>query len=73
MLALLFPAWAGYFSSKLTLCNFEGMYNNDIQMLDELAMLKQMINYEKQKERITYGDFYYLAKDVTSLLILISN
>jgi len=69
MLALLFPAWAGYFTSKLSLCNFEGLYNNDTQMLEELSSLKQMINDEKQKECITYGDLYYLAKDVTSLLL----
>ena len=69
MLALLFPAWAGYFSSKLTLCNFEGLYNNDMAMIEGLTSIKQMINDEKQKEHLTYGDLYYLSKDVTSLLL----
>jgi hypothetical protein len=69
MLALLFPAWAGYFSSKLTLCNFEGLYNNDTQMLEELSLLRQMINDEKQKEYLAYGDLYNLAREVTSLLL----
>lgn len=69
MLALLFPSWAAYFSSKQTLCNFEGLYNNDINMLEELSTIKQMINDEQQKESVTYTDMYYLSKDVNSIIL----
>jgi len=69
MLALLFPAWASYFSSKLTLCNFENLYNNDLKMLQELDVIKQMIYDERQKDILNYNDIYYLSKDVTSIIL----
>lgn len=69
MLALLLPAWAGYFSSKLSLCNFEGLYNNHMNLIDELEVVKQMINDEQQKDSIAYSDMYYLSKDVSSIIL----
>jgi len=69
MLALFFPAWASYFSSKLTLCNFESLYNNDLKMLQELDVIKQMIYDERLKEAVNYNDIYYLSKDVTSIIL----
>jgi hypothetical protein len=68
MCALLFPAWASYFTLKLNFCNFDGLYHNDLQILAELSALKQMINDEKQKERLAYSDLYHLAKEVSTLL-----
>lgn len=69
MLALLLPAWAGYFSSKLSLCNFEDLYNNHMNLIEELEIVKQMINDEQQKESITYSDMYYLSKDVSGVIL----
>lgn len=76
MLALLLPAWAGYFTSKLTLCNFESLYNNDIEMIDGLIYIQHMINdekktiqEEKKKEYISYHDLYYISKEVTALML----
>lgn len=76
MSALLMPAWAGYFTSKLTLCNFEGLYNNDIEMMNGLRRIQTIINdekktiqEEKKKEYISYHDLYYISKEVTSLML----
>ena len=69
MLALLIPAWAAYFNSKLTLCNWEGLYNNDVRMMEGLQQIKQRIVDEKQKEYLSYQDIYYISKDVNALML----
>jgi hypothetical protein len=69
MLALMFPAWAGYFSSKLSLCNFEGLYNNDLAMLEGLKELKTIINDKKNSVDITYRELYELSKKFSSLML----
>ncbi|MCX7773772.1 MAG: hypothetical protein N2376_11740, partial [Clostridia bacterium] len=69
MLALVFPAWAGYFTSKLSLCNFEGLYNNDTTMIEGLMTIKRMIEDERRKGALSYGDLYSLSRNVTALLL----
>lgn len=69
MLALLFPAWAGYFSLKLSFCNFEGLYNNDMTMLEGLKEIKQIIDDKKKKDKVAYSDIYELSKQINSLML----
>jgi hypothetical protein len=69
MLALLFPAWAGYFSSKLMLCNFEGLYNHDITVLDGLKEIKQLIFDKRNKGNINYQDIYELSGHLNKLIL----
>ncbi len=69
MLALLVPVWAGYFSSKLALCNFKGLYNNDMSMIEGLSSIKQIIYDAKNKDLLTYEDIHFLSQKTVSLLL----
>jgi hypothetical protein len=69
MLALLFPAWAGYFSSKLMLCNFEGLYDNDITVLEGLKEIKQVIFDKRNKDTIDYQDINELSGYLYKLML----
>lgn len=69
MLALILPAWASYFSLKLSLSNFEGLMNNSMDMKNGLAIMKKIIEDEKKKADISFERIYTFSKDLTKLML----
>ena len=69
MLALVFPAWASYFSLKLSLSNFEGLANNSRAMINGLALMKKMIEDEKEKPDVSFERICAFSKDLSRLML----
>lgn len=69
MLALMLPAWASYFSIKLSLSNFEGLANNSRAMEKGLAMMKKMIGDEKARTDISFERIYAFSRDLSRLML----
>jgi hypothetical protein len=69
MLALVFPAWASYFSLKISLSNFEGLANNSNDMKDSLTLMKKIIMDEKKKPDISFERIYTFSKDLSGLML----
>ena len=69
MFALLLPSWAAYFSTKLGLCNFEGLLENHTSMQNNFTDIKQMINDEEVRDNISYTNIYDLSQNVISIIM----
>lgn len=71
MLALVVPAVATYFTSKLSLCNFEYNYNNHKKMAETLEALSQRVkNIIKLDSEMTMEIIGTLGQDVACALLL---
>jgi len=69
MLALIIPAWASYFSLKLSLSNFEGLANNSRAMTEGLTLMRKMIEDEKKKTDTSFERIYTFSKDLSKLVL----
>jgi hypothetical protein len=69
MLALIIPAWASYFSLKLSLSNFEGLANNSRAMTGGLTLMRKMIEDEKKKTDTSFERIYAFSKDLSKLVL----
>ena len=69
MLALMIPAWAGYFTSKLTLNNFDGLFDHSVKMEQKLRATQHRIENLSAKPSISYGSLISLSEDVLSMQI----
>lgn len=71
MVALLLPAWASYFSSKTTLCNFRYNYDNHTRMAERLAKtLAQMEELETKKDSIPLDILNALSEEISQIMIV---
>lgn len=68
MLALIFPAWASYFSLKLSLSNFEGLMNNYTEMKNGLTVMKKILEDERKRPDISFERIYTFSKDLSKLM-----
>lgn len=71
MLALMLPAWASYFASKASLCNFRYNYENHCRMItlltgmrDRLAVLKSM------EQEIPIEALSMLAEEIAEIMLI---
>lgn len=64
MLALILPAWASYFTSKLSMNNFDGLSKHYSDVFDSLKELKKKVESIRQNENISYEMLYSLSEDV---------
>lgn len=69
MLALIIPAWAAYFSAKLSFCSFEQLEQNDRMMLDNLQGLLDIVEDEKREDIYSYADVYNLSVQTSQVLL----
>jgi len=69
MLALLVPTWALYFSTKLSLNNFEGLYEHSEKAISELRQLRQNVEYLDTDQIVPYEALMALSEDVLSTQI----
>jgi hypothetical protein len=69
MLALMIPAWAGYFTSKLSLNNFSGLFEHSEQMERKLRALQHRVENLSAKPSISYESLIALSADVLSMQI----
>jgi hypothetical protein len=67
-IALLLPAWATYFTTKLTLCNFAGLQNNAENMNKELDNMKKSVDDIINREDYSYESIYHLSEDIFDLM-----
>ena len=68
MLALVLPAWASYFTAKLSLCNFKGLLDRNELMIENLRAFKNTIIDLKNQAKPSYESIYRLSHDVYKLL-----
>lgn len=69
MFAQIFPAWASYFSLKLSLSNFEGLMNNSKEMKGYLTVMKDIIEGEMKREDTSFERVYLFSRDLTRLML----
>lgn len=69
MLALMIPAWAGYFTSKLSLNNFNGLFEHSVQIEDKLCATKRRVENLSAETSISYESLIALSEDVLSMQI----
>lgn len=66
MLALLLPAWASYFTGKLSLCNFDGLLRNNQYMEERLIVFKNMVSQLRIKNKPGYESMFLLSREIMS-------
>lgn len=66
MLALVIPAWATFFSLKLTMNNFDGLKEHSEHAIESLKKLKLKVDAIQIQEDITYEMISSLSEDVIS-------
>lgn len=64
MLALLVPTWALYFSTKLSLNNFVGLYEHSEEAINELRKLRHNVEYLDTNRIVSYDALMALSEDV---------
>lgn len=64
MLALMIPAWAVYFSSKLSLNNFSGLYDHSERTLKDLRLLRHKAELLAENQPISYEALMALSEDL---------
>ena len=64
MLALIIPAWAGYFSLKLSLNNFRGLFNHSDDAIKKLDRLKGKAEMLANSSKIPYEMLSALSQDI---------
>ena len=70
MVALLTPAWAGYFSTKVQQNNFRYNLDNHIRMADRLSSLKKRVETAMGQEEIPFETFQVLAEEVAEAMLV---
>ena len=70
MAALLTPAWAGYFSTKVQQNNFRYNLDNHIRMADRLSSLKKRVETAMGQEEIPFETFQVLAEEVAEAMLV---
>ncbi len=69
MLALFLPAWAVYFSSKLALNNFDGLYRHSDIAVKNLVLLKNKAESLLNDENISYEVLVAFSEDIVATQI----
>lgn len=69
MLALLLPALALYFSTKLTLNNFDGLYKHSDTAIKNLVDLKNKAESLKNNDDISYEVLVAFSEDILSIQV----
>lgn len=64
MLALVIPAWAGYFSLKLSLNNFRGLFNHSDEAIKKLDRLKEKADILSKSSKIPFEMLSALSQDI---------
>lgn len=69
MLALMVPAWASYFTSKLSLCAFEDIYNKSNAMIPKLENAKKLIENVSERDYIPFDLMHSVSDEIGSVLL----
>jgi hypothetical protein len=69
MLASVFPAWASYFSLKLSLGNFEGLLNNSREMEKYMTVMKNILDNEIARKDVSFERIYLFSRDLARLML----
>lgn len=67
MLALVMPAWASYFSTKLNMNGYAWLKNNSVKMKTGFEAIEAKLNSIKQQESNSYQVICDVANDIMSL------
>lgn len=67
MLALVVPAWASYFSTKLNMNGYAWLRNNSIKMKAGFDAIEEKLNSMKQQKNNSYQVICDVANDVVNL------
>lgn len=67
MLALVVPAWASYFSAKLSMNNYEWLRNDSIQVKAGLAHIAKRLEDVKKRNNNSYQVISDIANDIMAL------
>ncbi len=68
-LALLLPAWGGFFTSKLQLCNFENMYNAYDAKEEQLNYMRVRVAELLRRSDVPVNTIYDTADELTVILL----
>lgn len=69
MLALVLPAWASYFTAKLTLNNFKFNYNNHVQMCSRIQTLMNNLDRLLKQSTVSVEMASKFSEEVAQTLI----
>lgn len=67
MLALVVPAWASYFSAKLSMNNYEWLQNDSIQAKTGLTRIGRKLEDVKKRDNNSYQVISDIANDIMTL------
>lgn len=71
MLALMLPAWASYFVSKASLCNFRYNYQNHSRMTDLLAGVRDRLTaLESTEQEVPIEALNMLAEEIAEIMLM---
>lgn len=71
MLALMVPAWASYFTSKASLCNFRYNYENHCRMAALLTEMQDRLNaLESMEQDIPIEALSMLAEEIAEIMLI---
>lgn len=70
MLALLLPAWAGYFSTKAQQNNFKYNLDNHRNMISRLQAIRERIDYLSGQEEISMEVFSAIAGELAETMLV---
>ena len=69
MMALVLPAWAGYFSTKAQINNFNYNYNNHTQMKNRLQKVLKRVERILEQEHISVEASNKISEELAEILI----
>ncbi len=67
MLALVLPAWASYFSAKLTMNNYAWLQDNSVKMKSGFEKIERKLNEIRRRENSSYQSISDIANDIMKL------
>ena len=71
MLALMLPAWASYFASKASLCNFRYNYENHSRMADLLTGMRDRLTaLESTEQEVPIEALNMLAEEIAEIMLI---
>lgn len=71
MLALMVPAWASYFVSKASLCNFRYNYENNCRMTALLTQMRDRLTaLQSMKQDIPMEALSMLAEEIAEIMLI---
>lgn len=71
MLALMLPAWASYFASKASLCNFRYNYENHSRMTNLLAGVRDRLTaLESTQQEVPIEALNMLAEEIAEIMLI---